>query len=530
MNVTRRCFALLSVVSGTAIAFVGGTQSSVMFARQVPAAETDVRKIHVKFLEGTDADQPFSLLSPQLASAVADISRLFSLPPAELSDIRTRGSRRSGEALPNLNLWFQVTVHSGINLTEVVGALNDLPSVEIAHVASTPKSPPRTTTGWVPQRVTPSFMANQGYLDAAPEGIAARFAWTIPGGNGDGVTIYDVEYNWNQHHEDLRSAKGTPLLLDPGDVIVDPFADPNHGTAVLGEMIGTRDKKGVTGVAWGADVGLAPANTLNRGYNVANAILLAVANGSAGDVILIEQQQYVCGLPMFGPPEVDISVFAAIQTAVTNGFVVVETAGNGDVDLDQPSCGSTFDRTVRDSGAILVGAGLPPGSGADRHRAGFSAYGSRIDVQGWGTGVTTTGYGDLYRNPDTPNDPKYWYTFLFSGTSSAASMVAGAAANLQGIARQEFSAPLTSLQIRRLLKRTGSRQLGNTAEHIGPRPNLRKAINQLFECFEAGFDRYGQRRVVRRPHDESPNCLLGRRDRDYPKSVSGTAMMMIRGL
>jgi serine protease len=301
---------------------------------------------------------------------------------------------------------------------------------------------------------------------------------------------------------------------------VDPFADENHGTAVLGEMIGTRDRKGVTGVAWGAEVGLAPANTLNRGYNVANAILLAVADGSAGDVILIEQQQSVCGLPNFGPPEVDMAVFTAIQTAVTNGFVVVETAGNGNVDLDQPSCGSTFDRTVRDSGAILVGAGLPPSSGADRQRAGFSAYGSRVDVQGWGTSVTTTGYGGLYRNPDAPNDSNYWYTSLFNGTSSAAPMVAGAAANLQGIARQEFSAPLTSLQVRRLLTRTGSRQLGNTAEHIGPRPNLRRAINQLFECFETGFDRYGEPRVVRRPSDESPNCILGGRDRDFPESVS----------
>ena len=43
------------------------------------------------------------------------------------------------------------------------------------------------------------------------------------------------------------------------------------------------------------------------------------------------------------------SVFHAIQTAVAQGFVVVEAAGNGNVNLDQPACDGLFDRTVRDS-------------------------------------------------------------------------------------------------------------------------------------------------------------------------------------
>src|SRR5262249_7254886 len=154
---------------------------------------------------------------------------------------------------------------------------------------------------------------------------------------------------------------------------------------------------GVTGISWGADIGLAPANTANRGYNPANAILLAVANGEPGDVILIEQQTGVCGLPgpcngpggNCGPLEWVSSVFAAIQTAVANGFVVVEAAGNGAVNLDQPACGDIFNRNVRDSGAIIVGAGFPPGSGLDRQREPFSTYGSRVNLQGWGSDVAT---------------------------------------------------------------------------------------------------------------------------------------------
>jgi serine protease len=331
-----------------------------------------------------------------------------------------------------------------------------------------------------PPAITPDFTGNQGYLDAAPGGIEARLAWTIPGGDGSGITIYDVEYSWNQTHEDLSTATGAPLLLDPGDAAVDPFSNNNHGTAVLGEMIAASDARGVTGMAWGADIGLAPANTANRGYNPAHAILLAVADGAAGDVILIEQQFPVCGLPDFGPLEWISPVFEAIQTAVANGLVVVEAAGNGAVDLDQPACGPTFNRHVRDSGAIIVGAGFPPSSGADRQREPFSTYGSRVDLQGWGSRVVTTGYG-LYRDPDAPADPDFWYTGSFSGTSSASAMAAGAAANLQGIALSWLGVPLTPRRLRALLVDTGNPQLGDTSPHIGPRPNLRQAIAQLGE-------------------------------------------------
>ena len=60
-----------------------------------------------------------------------------------------------------------------------------------------------------------------------------------------------------------------------------------------------------------------------------------------------------------------------------------------------------------------------------------------------------------------------------------APMIAGAAANLQGIALNRFGAPLPPSQITALLVETGSPQLGNTAEHIGPRPDLFGAITQL---------------------------------------------------
>jgi hypothetical protein len=406
------------------------------------------------------------------------------LSEQELDEIRGRGERRTARTLPDLNLWFQITLKPGTDAADYIEDMKRLDSVELAEPAPLPSPPPA---------ITPDFTPRQGYLDAAPGGIDARHSWTIPGGNGSGVKIYDVEYSWNQTHEDLSKAQGIPPLLNMGDSAVDPFNDNNHGTAVLGEIIADNDTKGVTGISWGADVGLAPAFTMNLGHKPANAIVLATNNGKAGDVILIEQQQAVCGLPDFGPAEVDSTVFMAIEMAVANGFVVVEAAGNGNVNLDQAACGTKFDRTVRDSGAIIVGAGRPPNSGFDRQRESFSTsstfgstYGSRVDLQGWGSDVMTTGYGRpldgngfFYQNPDDTTNPNFWYTGGFGGTSSASPMVAGAAANLQGVALNQFGAPLDPLAIRTLLVLTGSPQLGNTAEHIGPRPNLRQAVDTV---------------------------------------------------
>ena len=81
--------------------------------------------------------------------------------------------------------------------------------------------------------------------------------------------------------------------------------------------------------------------------------------------------------------------------------------------------------------------------------------------------------------PDRPADPGLWYTGGFNGTSSAAAIVAGAVANLQGIALAQSGVPLPPLQTRTLLVQTGSPQLGNIAEPIGPRPNLLKAAAQI---------------------------------------------------
>jgi serine protease len=428
--------------------------------------------IQVKLREDSQEQAIDGWLPPDLKNSVVNVSPLFSLPDRELTKLTTTGVDRSAQKLANLNLWFVITVEPATDSTSFMEHMRSLSSVEIVEPAPLPHPLPA---------ITPALSESQGYLYDAPDGINATYSWSIPGGNGTGIKIYDLEYSWNQTHEDLSKARGVPLLLSPGDLAIDPFNEYNHGTAVLGELIADNDTKGVTGISWGADVGLVPVNTANMGYNPANAILLAVADGSPGDVILIEQQMTVCGLEFggFGPSEWISSVFDAIKVATANGFVVVEAAGNGGIDLDQSGCDNLFNRSVRDSGAIIVGGGNQPEIGNDRERSTVSSYGSRVDLQGWAGGVTSTGYGTIYWNEDDPYNPDFWYTDYFNGTSSAAPMVAGAVANLQGIALKTFGRPLTPNQIRTLLVRTGSPQLGNTDEHIGPRPDLFQAIADL---------------------------------------------------
>ena len=114
----------------------------------------------------------------------------------------------------------------------------------------------------------------------------------------------------------------------------------------------------------------------------------------------------------------------------------------------QASCLNRFNRNVRDSGAILVGAGAPGTEANARSKLGFSTYGSRVDVQGWGSGIVTTGYGSLFNNPAADN--RRDYTSSFGGTSGASPIVAGAAVNLQGVTKELFKTTLSPSQLRQV--------------------------------------------------------------------------------
>lgn len=81
-----------------------------------------------------------------------------------------------------------------------------------------------------------------------------------------------------------------------------------------------------------------------------------------------------------------------------------------------------------------------------------------------------------------------FYTDTFGGTSSASPIVTGAAAALQGVQLARGGSPLEPTEVRRILTDTGTpQQSGSYSGHIGPRPDLMRAIAELPELYITGL-------------------------------------------
>ena len=431
-----------------------------------------------------------------LATAGAEMEPLFG-PETRLRSQASAQTSTTGTTPPDLAVYYLVDVDPS-RAADLAAQLRELDGVDGAYIA--PPAEPAVDLE-VLERVVPAaepappaspdFTSRQIYLNPAPAGIDARYAWTVNGGRGTGVKIIDIEGAWRFDHEDL--------VTNQGGTVGTPSSDlgwRNHGTAVVGEFGGDPGPFGVTGISPDAHT---------RGFSIfgatgspAMAIKLAADALDPGDVILIElhrpgpdasgsgQDGYIA--MEWWPAE-----FAAIAYATSKGVVVVEAAGNGARNLDAaiyntPAPGfpaswtNPFNRANRDSGAIVVGAGAPPPGthgrdhGPDRSRLGFSNFGALIDAQGWGREVTTTGYGDLQGG----SDEKLWYTDAFSGTSSASPIVVGACACVQGVRLAQGQPPLSPAQMRSALRSSGSPQQDApdrpASQRIGTRPNLRELL------------------------------------------------------
>jgi len=332
-----------------------------------------------------------------------------------------------------------------------------------------------------------NFEPCQGYMHSPPNGIGAMEAWERYNARGKGITICDIEGNWNFNHEDL------PRIRHIGGQLINDIGWRNHGTAVAGEMVSRPGRKGTVGISHQSRIYVHSA-MVGGIFNAAAAIVNATSRLRKGDIILIELQARSPHTGKYIAMQYWNDVFSAIRSAVAKGITVVEAAGNGDENFDKAIYRDSG--LQRDSGAIVVGAGIPPTNhmdyygneygfnrygniGVPRSRIFFSNYGKIVNVQAWGWHVTTCGYGDA-QGGDSENN---WYTHRFSGTSSASPIVTGAVACIQSYAKVRHGQPLTPRRVREILIRTGTPQQRGRGvplrQHIGPQPNLFRALSRV---------------------------------------------------
>ncbi|MDA0180624.1 S8 family serine peptidase [Solirubrobacter phytolaccae] len=376
--------------------------------------------------------------------------------------LEAKARRRTGRPLPDMAAWHRLTLPPGADADAAIRALLTSGRATEAAVAPEPAPPPQVPA-------TDDFTSLQGYLRPAPAGIDSAFAQRDPRTRGKGVRIVDLEYYWTAEHEDLQL---DPIATDLGKttyVQYPNFAD-EHGTAVFGELVAKDNGFGVTGGVPDATMhGISPVNAAGS-YVPAAALTYAGQFLSPGDVVLIEQQTPgPAGGTKYVPLEWNQASFDAIKALSALGIVVMETGGNGGEDLDSAPMLGRFDRSVRDSGAIIGGAG----NSTSRAALSFSSHGTRVDLQGWGDSVTTTGStGNLFGPSLTRR-----YTNAFNGTSSAGPIVVNAIVAVQSYLKATGQAPYTSAQLRELLRRTGTPQAGT--RRIGPLPNVAAALKAI---------------------------------------------------
>ena len=160
--------------------------------------------------------------------------------------------------------------------------------------------------------------SRQGYLEEAPLGINAPYAWGIKGGDGQGATFVDLEEGWLLNHEDLV---GQNIEFMSGKM----SNDLSHGTSVLGVVSATDNRIGNIGIAPKAKAKVISVIRDNGRIDVRDAILSAVDSLQAGDVLLIEESFKYDGYgddPL--PVEVYPSIFNAIRKGTDKGIIIVE--------------------------------------------------------------------------------------------------------------------------------------------------------------------------------------------------------------
>lgn len=441
----------------------------------VNAQNNPDRILHVKFLDGTAVSVKDGKLVSE-SGALPDLGQyghwepFYSISPEKLNAYYEKAKQNLKKNLSDPRTLFEFHLNADEDIQSVKKEIETRMSA-IKYVSIPPK---------LSLPAVPDFQPTQLYLYDQEPGIHAQEFWNAYSVYGAGVKVCDIEYTFNDLHDDL------PTVTIIGPQPEDPGFGPDHGTAVLGEIGSLNDGVGTTGIAYQSQLFFSGAY-YDQTYFLEEALINTMNELDPGDIVLIEQQ--IAGPdanPDYVPVEWYEPYYDAIQLISGNGLIVVEAAANGNQDLDDPifsmdNNGHYPFLEENWSEAIMVGAGAVGIDDASRSRLWFSNYGSRIDLQGNGEGVVTTGYGDAYSAEGVNKE----YSNDFGGTSGASPIVVGAVALIQSLHKSVTGNSLSRDQIRDLLVHTGKPQVAGTlfplSQKIGPLPNVFAAGNYLMD-------------------------------------------------
>ncbi|OTX43970.1 collagenase [Bacillus thuringiensis serovar shandongiensis] len=423
------------------------------------------------------------------------LTRLFtSVSPKEIQSLNKDVKTNNNTSSSNLLNYYVIQVSKNVQAEILVEKLKQSSLIEDVYMKELENVTP-------PEILMPKLFLNpyddprfknQGYLNEAPYGINAPYAWEIKGGDGKGITFADMEYGWLLNHEDLEKQN---IELISGK---DTDAHAGHGTSVLGIVSAEDNQIGNIGIAPKATVKVVSQIRDDGSNNKADAILSAINTLNAGDVLLLEAQSAYEGYrDRYLPVEVQPEVFDAIRTGTDKGIIIIEAGANGWNDLDQfkdkngKQVLNRNSKDFKDSGAIMVGAAL---STVPHGRSWFSNYGSRIDVYGWGQNVDTT-------SAEPSRSAKNLYTSSFNGTSSASPIIAGAAVSIQSIAKEHLGQPYKPSELRNILSNpnTGTQSGEPSYDRIGVLPDLKSILLKL------GFQPNGEDPASKHQREQEPN-------------------------
>jgi len=384
-----------------------------------------------------------------------------------------RVEKKSGRELVDLFSFYCFEIsETSFDAHELIAEILRAPEVETAYYEPIPVDMTCQDIG----NTTPNFRPEQTYHDPAPLGVdldwvlAHHIDDVVNGPSNRWTGIF--ERGMQTTHEDIAN----PVVATTGT----PDSDNDHGTAVTG-VLGGCDANGVGCLGFLADeqMRLYQRNSSGYGsvadiYDLANGQLIAgeVTNSSwgYGASPLPPGQSCPCNPSQNGVVciEYDAAVKASVDAGVADGIHYFLAAGNGCVNLDHATFGTTF-RNSTSTGSNYISA---VNSTTDHDASCFTNWGERCDLNAWGDGSFTLGYGDDGDPGFTPTSANEWYTQSFGGTSNASPTVAGCAGVIHNLQSYYYGTTLSPSLMSAYLNDFGTAPGNVTPGNIGVMPNL----------------------------------------------------------